>query len=218
MKFPLIFWSPHGVGLIATKDTINGTEIDMDTDTELTAASFECPGKHTLIIGALYRPPNGEAQQEYAKEICSNIRSLYQSHPRSTIWIACDANLPDIDWEKNTVNGRSNPSSLNQLFLDTVYDTGSEQMVKFPTRERNTLDVFITNRPSLIQKCKPVPGVSDLDIVFVESNISATRSKPPQRKIFLWKRANYVGMKESVSLASASFMAKNKTSTDINQL
>ena len=91
-------------------------------------------------------------------------------------------------------------------------------MVKFPTRERNTLDVFITNRPSLFQKCKPVPGVSDHDIVFVESTISAIRSKPQQRKIFLWKRANYVGMKESVSLASASFVAKNKMSTDINQL
>ena len=90
--------------------------------------------------------------------------------------------------------------------------------MKFPTRERNTLDVFITNRPSLIQKCKPVQRVSNHDIVFVESSISATRSKPPQRKIFLWKRANYVGMKESVSLASASLVAKNKTSTDINQL
>ena len=56
--------SPHGGVLIATKDTINGTE----TDTEFTAASFECPGKHTLIIGALYRPPNGEAQQTYAEK------------------------------------------------------------------------------------------------------------------------------------------------------
>ena len=95
---------------------LHGTEIDMDTDTEFTAASFECFGKHTLIIGKLYRPQNGEAQQAYAEEICSNIRSLYQSHPISTIWIAGDANLPDIDWEKNTVNGHSNPSSLNQLF------------------------------------------------------------------------------------------------------
>ena len=69
--------SPHGDVLIATKDTINGTEIDMDTDTEFAAASFECPGKHTLIIGALYRPQNGEAQQAYAEEICSNIRSVY---------------------------------------------------------------------------------------------------------------------------------------------
>ena len=128
-----------------------------------------------------------------------------------------DANLPDIDWDINTINGHSNPNTLNQLFLDTVCDNGSEQMVKFPTRQKNTLDVFVTNRPSLIQKCKPVPGVSDHDIVFVESNISAIRSKPPQRKI-LWKRANYVGMKESVSLASASFVAKNKTLTDINQL
>ena len=90
--------------------------------------------------------------------------------------------------------------------------------MKFPTRERNTLDVFITNWPLLIQKCKPVQGVGNHDIVFVESNISAICSKLPQRKIFLWKRANYVGMKESVSLASVSFVAKNKTSTDINQL
>ena len=102
--------------------------------------------------------------------------------------------------------------------LDTVCDNGSEQMVKFPTRQMNTLGVFVTNRPSLIQKCKPVPRVSDHDIVFVESNISDIRSKPPQRKLFLWKRANYVGMKESVGLASALFVAKNKTSTDINQL
>ena len=153
---------------------------------------------------------SSENQQAYAEEMCSKIRSLYQTHPRSTIWIAGDANLPDIDWDINTINGHSNPNILNHMFLDTVCDNGSEQMVKFPTRQKNTLDVFVTNRPSPIQKCKPVPGVSDHDIVFVESNISAIRSKPPQRKIFLWKRANYVGMKESVSLASASFVAKNK--------
>ena len=62
--------SPHGDVLIATKDTINGTEIDMDTDTEFTAASFECPGKHTLIIGALYRPqmvrPSRRMPKKYA--------------------------------------------------------------------------------------------------------------------------------------------------------
>ena len=208
--------SPHGGVMIATKDNIIGSEIDLDTDTELTAAVFECPGKKTLVIGALYRPPT--STQDYAQELCSKIESLYQQYPRSTIWIAGDANLPDIDWELNAVNGNSNPISLNQLFLDIVYDNGSEQMVKFPTRKNNTLDVFITNRPSLIQKCKPVPGVSDHDIVFVESNISATRSKPTQRKILLWKRANYTGMKESVNLASTSFMEKHKASTDVNQL
>ena len=72
--------------------------------------------------------------------------------------------------------------------------------------------------PHLSSNANQSQGVSDHDIVFVESNISATRSKPPQRKIFLWKRANYVRMKESVSLALALFVAKNKTSTDINQL
>ena len=48
------------------------------------------------------------------------------------------------------------------------------------------LVVFLTNHPSLIEKCKTVPGESDHDIVFVKASARATRTKQPQRKIFLW--------------------------------
>ena len=176
--------SPYGGVLIAIKDNINVTENDLETDTEFTAAVFECPGKNTLVIGAINRPPKSD--QLYAEEICNRISNLHRSYPKATIWIAGDANLPDIDWESNTIAGNRNPVSINQVFLNTIYDTGSEKIVKLHTRQDNTLDVFITNRPSLIQRCKPVPGVSDHNIVFVETNISATRNKPSQRKILLW--------------------------------
>ena len=108
--------APTGV-LIPTKDTINDREIDMNTNTEFTAASFECPWKNTLTIVALYRPPNGDIKQAYSEEMCSKIRSLYQSRPRSTIWIAGDANLRDIELDVNMINGHSNPNILNEYFL-----------------------------------------------------------------------------------------------------
>ena len=35
-----------------------------------------------------------------------------------------------------------------------------------------TLDVFLTNRPSLVNRCKPIPGISDQDAaVYVNSDI-----------------------------------------------
>ena len=47
-------------------------------------------------------------------------------------------------------------------------------MATFPTRKSNTLDIFVTNRPGLVNKCIPIPGVWDHKAVYVESTILAT--------------------------------------------
>ena len=52
-------------------------------------------------------------------------------------------------------------------------NSGLEQVVNFPTRDNNLLDIFATNRPTLVQSCKPIPGVSDHETVCVTSDISA---------------------------------------------
>jgi hypothetical protein len=46
-----------------------------------------------------------------------------------------------------------------------VKDCLLEQIVNFSTRKNKTLDLFITNKPSLVSKCKPLPGLADHDIV-----------------------------------------------------
>jgi len=51
-------------------------------------------------------------------------------------------------------------------------------MVGFPTRNNNILDIFATNRPNLVNKCVPLPGISDHDIVFIESSLKATYVPP----------------------------------------
>ena len=70
--------------------------------------------------------------------------------------------------------------------------------MNFPTRLSNTLDLFLSNRPTLINRIEPMPGVSDHDIVYVNSCLKPERKKPPKRKILLWKKADMDELKLEV--------------------
>ena len=126
-------------------------------------------------LSSQLRPLN--SGQDYKEELCDKIRLLKTSNPRATLWINGDSNLPGLDWETHTIKGHNYPISINQCFLNTIYNTGSDQIVRFPTRGQNIRDVFLTNRPSLIEKCKAESGLSDHDIVFVKASTSAI---PPE--------------------------------------
>ena len=53
----------------------------------------------------------------------------------------------------------------NLLSLD---DLSLTQLATRPTRGNNTLDLVITNNPSLVTACRVIPGVSDHDAVLTE--------------------------------------------------
>ena len=92
---------------------------------------------------------------------------------------------------KWSVSGSSIWKSLNKEFLAFLNDNSLHQSVKSPTRNSNTLDLFITNRSTLINRCKVIPGISDHEVVFVNINIEPARRKPVKRKIYLWNKANH---------------------------
>ncbi|KAL8610949.1 hypothetical protein ACOMHN_042566 [Nucella lapillus] len=74
-------------------------------------------------------------------------------------------------------------------------------MVDFPTRkDKITLDIILTSHPSFKVQCKPLPSVgsSDHDIVLYDTTLAPHRSRPPRRKIFLWKKADFEGMRQDV--------------------
>ena len=98
--------------MIAAKDSIVGTKINITTTTEICAASIERPGSQPLIVCAVYRPPCTD--QAYMEEMCLKIRDLHSNYNKSTIWIAGDMNLPDINWVSSTIDGNSNPVGTNQ--------------------------------------------------------------------------------------------------------
>ena len=51
-------------------------------------------------------------------------------------------------WENESIGGHSYPLAINELVLDMSAQCGFTQMVNFPTRERNILDLFFTTHPS----------------------------------------------------------------------
>ena len=63
-----------------------------------------------------------------------------------------DFNFKDIDWpDRLSKSGSTLSQSEGQILIDIMNDHGLEQMVHFPTREKNTLDLILTTLPGQFQ-------------------------------------------------------------------
>ena len=128
---------------------------------------------------------------DYSTSMCDAISSIARTFPNSPLWITGGINLPDVQWKTNTVTKHQYTKQINEHFLDTFSLLGLSQMVMFPTRLDNTLDVFLTNRPSLVNGCEPVPGISVHGAaVYVYSDILRKRHRPIQRTTHVWRKAD----------------------------
>ena len=95
------------------------------------------------------------------------------------------------------------------MFISLKHELELTQVITFPTRGNATLVLFLTNRPSLINSCDGIPGISDHDtIACIESNILAEYKKPIKRKILLWKKGNIDSMRAEMIIFSLEFQQK----------
>lgn len=91
-------------------------------------------------------------------------------------------------------------------------------IVTFPTRKEHTLDVFLTNRPSLVNQCEPLPDIGDHDIVYIDSDITAKINKLVKRKIFIWKKANTTEQAEKARNININFFEKFDPDSSITEM
>ena len=112
------------------------------------------------------------------EQLCKTLEEIILEFPKSIIWIAGDINLPNVDWKNNLIHGSAYPIPLYSTFLDLIETHGFTQIVDFPTRGNNILDIFCTNRPSLINVCCPLPGISDHEAISV-SSATLVKLNPP---------------------------------------
>jgi hypothetical protein len=154
----------------------------------------------------------------YSKDLSNIISDICHKNTKSTIWIGGDLNLPDINWSSNTITSNQYRKEISEICLALEEDLGLIQSVNFPTRGQNLLDVFFTNRPSLINRCEAIPGISDHEIVFVDSNIAISRQRPVKRKIYMWKKADTQKLKSKIEEMSNNILEKFKINTNINTL
>lgn len=90
------------------------------------------------------------------------------------IVVAGDFNLPGWDWKNNRLKPNSPYPSIHHKYTDISDDNGFIQRVEEPTRGINTLDLIETNHPSSF-RTEIIPGVSDHDIFYTETDIVPTR-------------------------------------------
>ena len=77
--------------------------------------------------------------------------------------------------------------SEGQILIDVMNDHGLEQLVHFPTREKNTLDLILTSLPGQFQEIHSPDKLSDHDRLRNFESLHSPKKKP-RRKVYLYKK------------------------------
>ena len=197
-----------GGALVATRSDLVAHEIPLTAtlvDAEAVYVKIHILNRpQALVIGSIYRTPSHNTKEQ----IDSIVESMNILKQQDINWIGGDLNLPDIDWEKQSVTGNQYPIYTSQTFLNKMHDVGLSQTVKEATRGKNTLDIFCTNRPNLVVRTELLPRLGDHDIVLTDNRLKAKKIKPVPHQISIWKKANFGAIKEDTEVFCKSFLEK----------
>ena len=82
------------------------------------------------------------------------------------------------------------------------------------------MDVFITNRLSLVESCNTIDGISDHEAVFVSSYVLAPSGHryPIERSIYLWSRANFDEIRHEMQSLCDEFIVTYSALTPVDVL
>ena len=204
--------------LIGIKKTFESSLISKGKHSETVFVKVKVPKKPPIILCCAYRAPDLDIID--VEKMCTEISEIKSKFKSSIFWLCGDFNLPDIDWDSNTITGHQYSLAVNQSFLDLFSDLGLTQTVKEPTREDNILDLFLTNNNNLIKSSSVVSGTSDHHAVVVESKVSIKPKKPIKRTIRLWNKVNLDNLKKDALDYCLKFKNcyQNKPVSDINDM
>ena len=186
--------SEGGGVFIAVKNTlVASVECKLQTDCEILWISICVKGLSPVYVGAFYRPQSTDT--DYVKELDSSLSKI---PPNASIWLLGDFNIPDIDWEAVTFKSGGQYPAVSKLMIDIVNDYNLHQLVKKPTRDKNILDLCLTNTPAAADFVNVESGTSDHDMVVVGAILKPKISRPPKRKIFLYAKGNFAGIDDDM--------------------
>ena len=168
-------------------------------------------GEKPLYLCSFYRAPgSGSAPLTCLHEQLNEIAGIADE---KIINIAGDFNCPNIDWESNAITSNSYEPEAHEELLNIMQHHPLVQMQKQPTRNGSNLDLFLTNNESLVKSTSIIPGISDHDIVIIDSIIRPKIAKAAKRKIYKWYSVYCIEINENLSQFNQTFLelAANRT-------
>ena len=201
-----------GVMLLVKDDIICSEQPQLDTGSETIWVKVELKGNKPLFIAAHYRPK--ESDRKGFEELTRSI-GLAKSQKADNIWILGDFNYPHFTWDNNTpsIKHTCTNITLYEDFINMLLDYNLSQVVEVPTRLSNTLDLFLTSNPSLVNRVISMPGLSDHDAVLADVNISPKIGKCKSRKVPLFHKADWEKFKSHMTDFKNKFLSNSHNNT-----
>ena len=97
-------------------------------------------------------------------------------------------------------------------------DHGLEQMLHFPTQEKNTLDLILTTLPGQFQDVHSPRKLSDHDIVSETLKIFISPIKKPRRKVYIYQKGDYESMrKDTLEFAKEKYFSGHSDTRSVQE-
>jgi len=153
-------------------------------------------GKITFTLANVYRPPGNDSS--FVRKLEKLLQPVL-AKPESLILMG-DFNLPDINWNTSTVNVSS--QNIHYNFLAFTVLNALHQVVNFPTRDDNLLDLCLTSDTVIISniECLSPFAASDHNQVCVHLKLKLPNQNRNSFPNFA--KANYDGIKNILSSLS----------------
>ena len=145
-----------GVMLLIHKDIPHMPITELENDSESVWVKVFA-NKTSQFVASWYRPPGGDLdklqlQLTWFKSKLEKIKDIHKGNKLPSVHIlGGDFNFCDIVWP-DRLSKSGSPLSLSEgeKFIEILNDHHLEQLVHFPTREKNTLDLIITSLPQSV--------------------------------------------------------------------
>ena len=186
-----------GVMLLVHKDISHMPITELENDSESIWVKVFA-NKTSHFVASWYRPPGSTSEEfQLFREQLDYIRTHHKGKKLPSAHVLGDFNFKDIDWpDRLSKSGSTLSQSEGQILIDIMNDHGLEQMVHFPTREKNTLDLILTTLPGQFQNVHSPDKLSDHDIVSGTLKMFIPPIKKPRRKVYLYQKGDYESMRK----------------------
>ena len=200
----------YGGGVfIIIRESIPSSQLEITSPNEIIWVQLHTGSYKSVIVGSFYCPPHSPATTW--EDLSHSIADVKVKYPNSKIFLGGDFNCPGIDWQMGSLTDSYLPYCLREKLLLLSQEAELEQMVSFPTRGPNMLDLCFTSHPSMVSQCYPIPGLSDHDAVMVKF-VTSLVVKQHSRKVFLYKLADWEEIRAKLLTISDKYMELNSKS------
>ena len=196
----------HGGGvLVAIKKKLKSSKLEIiGTVCERVCVKLMVENAKPVVICAFYCPPSSTCEiMENMKETIMQVLAC----KNATLLLSGDFNLPDIDWETNTLKENPTHQRESRLLLEMSSELGLKQFVDFPTRGSNILDLILANKEFSVSDLLSCPGVSDHDMLMYKFHVKAEKNINRARNVYFYDKADLAGLKRFLQNAYVNFRA-----------